>query len=187
MPALPIIAPIIAGASLLVAGVGTYATIKNQNKMVKEQKKAARFERQKQQLSETRTKIEAVRQTREALANAQQAAENQGVADSSGAQGGQGSIVSQFEGNLSFLDQYGFLSDQAGQALQRAMTFQGRSSMWSGISDFAMKVYGATGGLSGGGSSGGGSVGPRPPSANGLMTGTLGNGFSSSIFSNLGR
>jgi len=166
MPALPIIA----AASLAVAAVGTYATIKNQNKMVQAQKQSARFERQKQQLSETRTKIEAVRQTREALANAQQAAENQGVADSSGAQGGQASIVSQGESNLSFLDQYGFLSDQAGTALQRAMTFQSRASMWSGITDFAGKVYGATGGISGIG--GGGHVGPNPPASGGVTGGT---------------
>lgn len=159
MPALPIIA----GASLLVAAVGTYSTIKNQNKMVQAQKQAARFERQKQQLSETRTKIEAVRQTREALANAQQSAENQGVAASSGAQGGQGSIISQGESNLSFLDQYGFLSDQAGAALQRAMTFQSRASMWSGITDFAGKVYGATGGITGHGGGRSGHVGPNPP------------------------
>lgn len=181
MPALPIIA----AASLAVAAVGTTATIINQKKMVKAQKQAARFERQKQQLSETRTKIDAVRQTREALGNAQQAAENQNVAGSSGAQGGQGSIVSQLQGNLSFLDEYGFLSDQAGNALQRAATFQGKASMWSGITEFAGKVYGMTGGLQGGG----GHVGPTPPAAGAgggsAMTGTIGSGLNTSIFHGL--
>ena len=164
MPALPIIAAVGVG----VAAVGTVASIKNQKKMLKEQQKATRFERQKNQLQNTRQKIEAVRQTRLALGQATQNAENQGVAFSSSAQGGQGSIVSQGNANLSFLDQYGFLTDQAQDALGRAATYQSNASMWSSVAGLGSSMFQMAGGFDAFGGRGGGSpqsVGPTPPSA----------------------
>lgn len=155
MPPVAAAAAVVGAAALVV---GTVKTIKNQKKMVKAQKEAMRFERQKQELQSMRQKLEAVRTARNALADATQAAENQGVADSSSAQGGQSSIISQGLANLSFLDQYGFLSDQAGQALERAAKFQGKASMWSSIADAGSKLYSMSGGFEGRGF-----TGPSPP------------------------
>jgi hypothetical protein len=163
MPVVPIAA---AAAAVAVVG-GTIMSIKNQKKMFKQQKKAMQFERQKQELQSMRQKLEVIRASRTARARVQQAAENQGVATSSVAQGGQASITSQGLANLSFLDQYGFLSDQAGKSLEKAMHYQSQASMWSGIAEVGAQVYQMAGGIPmGGGSRGGGGgshVGPSPP------------------------
>lgn len=152
----------IAAVGLAVATVGTVASISNQRKMIKEQQKASRFERQKNELQSSRQKLEVIRQTRSAYATAQQHAENQGVANSSSAQGGQGSIFSQGLANLSFLDNYGFYSDQAGKALEKAMHYGSNASMWGSIAELGSTVYSMSGGIPHGG--GGGAKGPTPPS-----------------------
>lgn len=178
MPVVPIAAAV---AAVAVVG-GTVMSQINQKKALKQQKKAMQFERQKQELTSMRQRLEVIRQTRASLAKVQQAAENQGVATSSSAQGGQGSIISQGSANLSFLDQYGFLSDQAGAALQRSMTYQGRASMWNAVAETGAAIYSAVGGVPmGGGRGGGGTVGPTPPSANSIL-GISGSGSGGTSF-----
>jgi hypothetical protein len=88
-----------------------------------------------------------------AYADAQASAENQGVADSSGAMGGQGSIQSQVNSNLSFLDSYSYLSDRSGAALGKANEFATSASIWGGVAKLGEEAYSASGGFKG----------PKPP------------------------
>jgi hypothetical protein len=158
MPAAPII---MAGAAIVGAGaavVGTIQSNRNARAANAQQQEALKFQRQQQQLQGTRQRIDSVRSARDAYARVQQAAENQGVAASSVAQGGAGSIVSQMNSNLSFLDKYDFLSDQASRALGKAMEYEGRASMWGSIGNFGFQLFGAAGGF-------GSFKGPTPPPA----------------------
>lgn len=59
---------------------------------------------------------------------------------SSAAQGGQGSIVSQLSGNLSFLDQYNYFSDQASKQLGKANAHRANAEMWGQVAGAAEKV-----------------------------------------------
>ena len=165
MPALPIIGAVAAVVGAGAAVVGTINSQRNQQKSLKLQQEAAKFERQKSNLVSMRQKIDAIRSARQSYAMAQQAAENQGVGNSSAAQGGQGSIISQMNSNLSFLDQYGFLSDQASGALQGAANAKGRADMWGAVAGLGAQLYGASGGIR---SVGAAFKGPAPPTSSGL-------------------
>lgn len=146
----------IAGASLAVAAVGTVAQISSASKARKASNKAARYERQRSDLQSALQKRDAVRSARSSYAEAQQNAQNQGVQDSSSAEGGQGSIVSQVNSNLSFLDQYGFYSDQASKAMGQARDAQYEGQIWGQVTGLAEKVYEANGGSKA-------FKGPKPP------------------------
>lgn len=141
--------PILAGVGAVATVVGTVQSARYAKKSVKAQQAANKFERQKQQLTTMRQRQEAVRTARQSYAQVQQAAENQGVAQSSVAAGGEGSIFSQMTGNLSFLDQYGFLSDQAGKSLEKSMGYQAKSSLWNTVAEVGSKVFSMAGGLQG--------------------------------------
>jgi hypothetical protein len=143
------VVPIIAGVAAIAAVGGTIASISAQKKAAKQAKKANAFERQKANLQSARQKIEAVREGRRAYASAQQAAANQGVADSSSAQGGAGSILSQTDANLSFLDRFGYFSDQASRALQKSANYTAQAGMWGQVAQFGSEVFQATGGFKG--------------------------------------
>lgn len=155
MVAVKAIAAAVAATAMVV---GTAASIKNQKKSVRLQREAQRFERQKNQLQEARQRTNMIKESRAARANVTQSAENQGVADTSAAQGGQGSIQSQVSSNLSFLDQYGMLSDQASSKMNSAMGAQGNASMWGAIAGAGGQVFSAVGGF-------GAFSGPTPPTA----------------------
>lgn len=134
---------------------GTVMSLKAQSKQAKQQRIAMKFERQKAELQSARQKMDVVRQGRISAAEAQQAAENQGVSGTSAAAGGVGSIISQVSGNLSFLDEYGFYSDQASKHLQKAANQGAKASMWAGVAELGSKVYQASGGID--------FTGPKPP------------------------
>lgn len=142
MPVLPIIAGI--GAAAMV--VGTVASISNQNKSLKLQQQANQFERQKSDLQFMQQRVQAIRASRQASAGVQQAAENQGVATSSVAQGGQASIQSQMNSNLSFLDQYHYFSDQAADAIGKAQVASSHASMWGQVAQLGAEAFSYAGG-----------------------------------------
>jgi hypothetical protein len=98
-------------------------------------------------LQSARQKLDALRAGRQSQAQAAQAAENQGAASSSVGEGGTGSIKSQTGGNLSFLDQYGFMADQASKHMQKAADYTSKAGMWAGVGEIAGQVYSATGGI----------------------------------------
>lgn len=128
-------------AALAVATVAVGSSIYQGKKAAKYGKQQVEFQRQQAELQNARQKREAIKASRKAFAQAQQSAENQGVGTSSSAQGGQASIVSQVSDNLSFLDQYGVLSDMAQQAMGKQMNAQANAQMWSDIGGAAMTVY----------------------------------------------
>ena len=140
------------GAAIFVGG--TYMEIQQQKKSLNEAKKANTFQRQMSEIQSARQKIDALRAGRQAYAQAQQTAANQGMASSSIGQGGAGSVFSQTMGNLSFLSQYNYFSDQATLHLQRSANAGAKASMWGNIAGAGATVYSASGGF----------TGPKPPS-----------------------
>lgn len=89
--------------------------------------------------------MDAVRQSRIAYANAKNNATNQGASGSSGAEGGQSSIISQLGGNLSFLDKYTDFSNKASTGLLFAGIGGGVEKLGSNIfanQDRVRRVFG---------------------------------------------
>jgi hypothetical protein len=139
----------IAAVGLAVATVGTVASISNANKSANAQREAQKYTRQQDNMIAARNRREAIRAARQSYAAAQQTGENQGVAQSSGAQGGQGSIVSQINSNLSFLDQYAVLGDQASVQLGRAAGFKAKADTYGAVANFGDKVFSNSGTIAG--------------------------------------
>ena len=128
-------------ALLAVTAVSTGASLYQGQKATKYQKQANDFQRKQADLQNARQKRDSIRQARLAYANAQNAAANQGVMGSSSSEGGQSSILSQLSDNLSFLDQYGLLTDQASDSLGKAMTAKGAADMWGDIAGASLQAY----------------------------------------------
>lgn len=142
----------IAAVGTAIAVGGTVAQISAGRKQAKAAKAANRFERQKNDLQSARQKMEAVREGRRSAAAVAQNAENQGVAGSSIGQGGYGSVISQTNSNLSFLDRYGYYSDQASKMLQKSANYGAKGQMWGAIAGIGDKI-----------ASHGSFKGPKPP------------------------
>lgn len=101
------------------------------------QRDAMKAQRKQQALEAAKQKRDMIRQTRIAYATAQSNAENQGVAGSSSALGGAGSIRSQLSGNLSFLDRYDSLSNQITKANLNASSWMTTASMFDAAGSLA--------------------------------------------------
>lgn len=141
MPAAPIIA---IGASVIGAGaavVGTAKSISAQNKMAKATKQQYAFERQMSQNRSVRERRDAIRAARIAGANLVQTGENSGASTSSAVLGGMGSIQSQLNSNLSFLDTQGRLADKGSAAGQVAADQKRAAQNWGAISDLGMAIF----------------------------------------------
>ena len=132
---------IVAGAAV-VGAASSVSTMQNQEKAAKEQRRAAELQRQRDRAAQQRQRAAAIRETRLASARATQAAVNQGVAGSSGAQGGVGSIISQGTANISFLDQSARVGDQISESLGRAATYRQRAQTAQGVGQLAGQVVG---------------------------------------------
>lgn len=130
---MPVAIPLAIGIG--VAGVA--GSIYEQSKANSEQQQALNFQEQQANLQATIQQRQAIRSSRAAYADSQQQAANQGVGDSSASQGGLGSITSQLNSNLSFLDQNNRLSDAAGQALGKANQDRTFASDFSAVGSFA--------------------------------------------------
>lgn len=126
--------PLIFAAATAVFGA---ASVLNQQKAQKSQRRAEELQRQQMNLRAAQERRQAIRQMRIAQAQAANVAENQGVADSSGARGGQGSIVTQGNANLAFLDRNSQLTNAAQSWMDRASQQMGQASMWGGLSSLA--------------------------------------------------
>lgn len=141
------ISTIIAGAALGVTAVGTVAQVKQQKKQTQLQQQANEFQQKQANLQMARSKRDAVREARLAYGAAQNSAANQGVSDSSGSQGGLSSISSQAADNVSFLDQYGFYSDQASALLGKANMAAGRAATAGSVAGLGMSVFNNANGI----------------------------------------
>lgn len=131
----------IALGGLAVAGAGTLASAKYTKKQVQAQNEALSYQRQQNDLAAARQKRDAIRSARMARAAAENAAATQGVADSSGAAGGVGSIVSQLNSNLSFLDTWNKYSDMASEALGRANVYGQRAQLAQTVTRFGVSAF----------------------------------------------
>ena len=113
------------------------ASVMEQQKAAKAAKRADQTQRQMSNLRAAKERRSAIRDARLSYAAAQQNAENQGVGGSSGAQGGQGSIMTQGNANLSFLDQQQGLANLAGSWMDKSANASMRASAWGGLSKLA--------------------------------------------------
>jgi hypothetical protein len=123
-----------------VAGVGMLEQASAAKKAAKAQQDQTAVLRQQTQLQGLRQRMDAIRTGRQALAQVQQTAENQGVASSSPAQGGQGSVVTQMMGNVSFLDAYNKMTDLAEGYADRAAKYEAKANMWGAIENFGFHI-----------------------------------------------
>ena len=130
-------------ASTVVSVGATVSSMQNQKKAAREQRRAAELQRQRDRAAQQRQRAAAIRETRLAAARASQAAANQGVAGSSGAQGGVGSIISQGTANISFLDQGIRVGDQISERLGRAAQYRQRAQTAQAVGQLAGQVVGA--------------------------------------------
>lgn len=146
MPAAPIIA---VGASVVGAGaavVGTANAIKSNKKAAKANARAAAYQRQMDNLRAARERRQAIRQARLASGAALQTSVNQGAVDSSASLGGLGSIESQLNQNLSFLDTNTRLADRASEQIGIANKYRAKADTASAIAGAGMTLFNAAGG-----------------------------------------
>lgn len=135
------VSAIVAGA--VVSAGSSVVSMQNQKKAARQQRRAAELQRQRDRAAQQRQRAAAIRETRLAAARASQAAANQGVAGSSGAQGGVGSIISQGTANISFLDQGIRVGDQISERLGRAAQYRQRAQTAQAVGQLAGQVVGA--------------------------------------------
>ena len=121
-----------------ISAVATAGSLYSSSKAASAQTKANQAQRRQEALAAAIQRRQQQKEGRKAYAMALQAGENQGVAGSSGVEGGTGSITSQINANLSFLDQQTQIADYAGKMFDRAARWSTRAQMFSGISSLAM-------------------------------------------------
>jgi hypothetical protein len=123
-----------------VAGVGMLEQASAARSAARATQAQTAIMRQQTQLQGLRQRMDAIRTGRQALAQVQQTAENQGVSASSPAQGGQGSIVTQMMGNVSFLDAYNKMTDLAEGYADKAARYEAKANMWGAIESFGLHI-----------------------------------------------
>jgi hypothetical protein len=141
---MPVAPALMVGAAIVGAGaavVGTVKTIEAQNRAARAQKQQFAYERQINQNRTMRERRDAIRAARLAGASLVQNSVNSGAQESSAALGGLGSIQSQLNSNLSFLDTQGRLADRASAASQAAANAKQSAQKWGAISDLGMAVF----------------------------------------------
>ncbi len=137
-----------------------------QNKANKAEKRAQQAQREQQAIRAARERRDTIRATRMAAAQAEQNAESQNVYASSGALGGQGSILTQGNANLNYLAQQVNAANQGAHWLDKAAQYQQNVSFLNGVRDLALQFAGA--------GFGGGGAGGIPQIPGGSQMGTLG-------------
>lgn len=135
----------VAGISLAVGAVGAYQSYEARKQQAKFNKQAAAAQRAQDNMKAARERREAIRNARLASGTITQNAANQGVSGSSAALGGLGSIESQLNQGLSFLDGFNRLSDQAGRAMTKANKAGVTAEGWGAVSGLGMQVFGMAG------------------------------------------
>lgn len=126
--------------SMAVSAGSAYMSNKNAKASVKAQNQALAYQQEQNSLASMRQKRDAIRQARIARAQVQTTAATQGVSQASSAQGGQGSIVSQLNDTLSFLDTWNKYSDAASTAIGQSNVYARRSQMYGTVAGLAMSA-----------------------------------------------
>ena len=138
---MPALSTVIAASALAVSATSTAISYTQGKKSAKAANRAAAFERKQADLATMRQKRDAIRQARIAAADSTNTAANQGVSESSSAQGAVGSIQSQLSNTLSFLDVWNAYSDQASMALGRANAHAQKAQTAVDIAKLSMGVF----------------------------------------------
>lgn len=152
MPAVPIVAAV--GAAV-TAGATVMSAVQA-GKARKDMREQYKYERQLANNRSARERVNAIRQARVAQGAMLQTAANSGAERSSVALGALGSIQSQLNRNLSFLDTNQKLSNLAGYYASQANIRSSSSQTWSAISSLGMQVFQGAGGFNAFGGGGGG-------------------------------
>lgn len=141
MPAAAIIGAAAAVAGAGAAVIGTVNSAKAQKKALKAQKQQYTYERQMQQNQAVRARRDAIRAARIAGANVTQTANNTGGADSSAALGTLGSIQSQLDQNLSFLDTQNSLATKASDQSMIAKQATANANTWASVTSLGFAIF----------------------------------------------
>lgn len=121
---------------------GTMYSIDQQKKASKQNRAAAEMDRKRMNLQSARDRRDAIKAARSAYGASQTAAANQGALGTSASQGALASIDSQAGSNLSFLDRYGSLTDQASVAIGRANDYNSNAAVGSAVAQLGWSVAG---------------------------------------------
>jgi len=127
-------------ASLVIATGSTAASIQATQNAAKQSNKAAEAQRKQQELAAARERSNAIRQARMAYAANAQGAESAGASMSSSSLGGLGSIQSQLNANISFLDKNQQLADQGSIALGKMRNAEANAASFGAISSLAIQT-----------------------------------------------
>ena len=141
---MPVLIPLAVAASVVGAGaavVGTVKSINAQNKASRAQREQYAYEKQINTNKAIRERRDAIRAARLTGGQISQAAENQGAGGTSSALGAQGSIQSQLNNNLSFLDTQKSLADSAGGASLIAANARATASNWGAVSGLGLAIF----------------------------------------------
>ena len=149
MPAVPVIAAVAAVAGAGAAGYGTVKSIKAQKKAAAAQQQEFKYQRQIDNYKAARERTQAIRSARLSRGTALQAATTQGAGggQTSASLGGLGSIDSQLQSNLSFLDTNNKLSDLASEAAGRAAKYGAAAQVFGDVASLGVQVFNAAGGV----------------------------------------
>ena len=126
--------PFILAAIGAIAGT---ASVIQSSKAASSQRKAQKIQRDADNLRAVQERRRTIREGRLREAAAQQNAWNQGVGTSSGASGGQGSIITQMNSGVSFIDDQQTAATQSGAWLDKASKQESLSNMWGSVSSLA--------------------------------------------------
>lgn len=144
MPALPVIAAV--GA--VVSAGATVASAVNANKARKQAKKQYGFERQLANNQAAKQRRDAIREARITRGALRQTMANSGAGgESSVALGALGSIQSQLNSSLSFLDTNQKLANHAGLAASRVNSLSSKAQLWGSVASAGMQVFSSAGGF----------------------------------------
>lgn len=125
-------------AAAAIAGIGaSVASVSAGNKAAKNQRRAQKIQRDADNLRAVQERRRTIREGRLREAAAQQNAWNQGVGTSSGAYGGQGSITTQMNSGISFIDDQQQAATISGSFMDKASKQESLSNMWGSVANLA--------------------------------------------------
>lgn len=125
---------------LAVAALTATASAIETQQAGKSARRAQNEQRNQQNMQYARERRQTIRNMRMAYATAEQNQANQGVSGGS-AQGGLGSIITQGNAQLSFLDDQMQSANRSGAFMDSAAKHQGMAGMWGSVSQLAMMGY----------------------------------------------
>ena len=132
----------------LVIGIAGERKKEKQLKKAEEREELAREkQREIQDVQTRRARVSARKQARAARAEAVSAAAAQGAGTSSAAAGAAGSAISQFRGNVGFLDTVSGLTSAQLNLSQTAADARGTAATFGSISGVGFDVFSAAGGF----------------------------------------